>query len=278
MKVGNTHEELYRQRMNDSEELFHWRVVAASVRGTSHEKVGQLCQDAHRWEKLPEGVFVAAVADGAGSATLGKVGAIVASQTAVETIVLNVGTPNHPPLLSLPEDEKGWQLLLTKALEAAKIAVEAEAIACKMTARDLATTLILVVATPNLIAAAQVGDGVAVARDADGNFIALTAPQRGEYINETTFLVSPNALDTAQVNLWHGATANIAVLSDGLQMLALEMSEGKPHVPFFSPLFHFMADVTDESEAKEQLVAFLRSPRIIDRTDDDLTLLLATLS
>lgn len=277
MKVGNTHEELYRQRMNDSEELFHWRVVAASVRGTSHERVGQLCQDAHQWEKLPEGVFVAAVADGAGSATLGKVGAIVASQTAVETISLNIGT-HRAPLLSLPEDEQGWQLLLTKALEAAKTAVEAEAIACKMTARDLATTLIIVVATPNLIAAAQIGDGVAVASDANGNFVALTAPQRGEYINETTFLVSPNALDTAQVSLWHGATANIAVLSDGLQMLALEMSEGKPHVPFFSPLFHFMADVTDESEAKEQLVAFLRSPRIIDRTDDDLTLLLATLS
>lgn len=278
MKVGDTHEELHGQRMNDSEALSHWRVVAASVRGTSHERVGQLCQDAHQWEKLSEGVLVAAVADGAGSATLGKVGAIVASQTAVETITLNVGKHNHAPLLSLPEDEQGWHLLLTKALEAAKTAVEAEAIACKMTARDLATTLIVVVATPNLIAAAQVGDGVAVASDANGNFIALTAPQRGEYINETTFLVSPNALDTAQVNLWHGVTANIAVLSDGLQMLALEMNEGKPHVPFFSPLFHFMADVTDESEAKEQLVAFLRSPRIIDRTDDDLTLLLATLS
>jgi len=46
--------------------------VAASVRGKSHE--GQLCQDAHHWEKLPEGVLVAAVADGAGSATLGKWG------------------------------------------------------------------------------------------------------------------------------------------------------------------------------------------------------------
>jgi len=51
--------------------------LPASVRG-NHEKVGQLCQDAHHWEKLPEGVLVAAVADGAGSATLGKVGAIVA--------------------------------------------------------------------------------------------------------------------------------------------------------------------------------------------------------
>jgi len=58
--------------MNTSEELFHWR-LAASVRGKPRES-GQLCQDAHHWEKLPEGVLVAAVADGAGSATLGKWG------------------------------------------------------------------------------------------------------------------------------------------------------------------------------------------------------------
>lgn len=258
--------------MNNSSEVFQWQVVAASVRGTSHERVGQLCQDAHHWEKLPDGVLVAAVADGAGSATLGKVGAIVASQTAVETITLKEAMPRSP------DDEEGWQRLLTNALEAAKTAVEAEAVACSMRARDLATTLIIVVATPNFIAAAQVGDGVAVAGDSEGNLIPLTAPQRGEYINETTFLVSPNAMDTAQVNLWRGAAVNIALLSDGLQMLALEMTEGKPHLPFFSPLFHFVANVTDETEAKEQLVAFLRSPRITERTDDDLTLLLATLS
>lgn len=271
MNVSKAQEKLGRQRMNISEELFHWQVVAASVRGTSHEKVGQLCQDAHYWEKLPDGVLVAAVADGAGSATLGKVGAIVAAQTAVETISLKEALPQSE------EDEQGWQMLLRDALVAAKTAVEAEAVVCSMTARDLATTLIIVVATPKLIAAAQVGDGVAVAGDVEGNVIALTAPQRGEYINETTFLVSPNAMDTAQVTLWHGAAANIAVLSDGLQMIALEMTNGTPHVPFFSPLFNFMVDVTDETEAKEQLVAFLRSERITKRTDDDLTLLLANL-
>ena len=254
---------------NKSSELFHWRVIAASVRGKSHEKVGQLCQDAHHWEKLPDGVVVAAVADGAGAATLGKVGAIVAAQTAVE-ICLQAHKPRH-------DDGEGWQEVLSDALVAAKKAVEAEAVACKMTARDLATTLILVIATPKLIAAAQVGDGVAVAGDDRGNIIALTTPQRGEYANETTFLVSPNALDTAQINLWHGTPANIAILSDGLQLLALEVGEGTPHTPFFSPLFNFIGAVTDEPEAKEQLVAFLRSPRIAERTDDDLTLLLATL-
>ena len=70
---------------------------------------------------------------------------------------------------------------------------------------------------------------------------------------------------------------HIAILSDGLQMLALKIPEYMPHAPFFSPLFRFVAEVTDETEAKEQLEAFLRSPRVRKRTDDDLTLLLATL-
>ena len=278
MNLSNTQEELWRQRLNTSKDLLSWRVVAASVRGTGHEKAGQLCQDAHHWEKLPEGVLVSAVADGAGSAVLGKVGAIVAAQTAVETICLKEATLRS--LINKSQtsaDETEWRSLLINALVAAKCAVEAEAEACKTKPRDLATTLILVIATPKLIAAAQVGDGVAVARDHQGNLIPLTTPQHGEYINETTFLVSPNAISTAQVTLWHGAVTNIALLSDGLQMLALDMAEGKPHVPFFSPFFNFVTKVTNETEAKEQLVAFLRSPRTSDRADDDLTLFLATL-
>lgn len=279
MNVSDTQEELWRQRLNTSKDLLYWRVVAASVRGKGHEKAGQLCQDAHYWEKLPEGVLVGAVADGAGSAVLGKVGAIVAAQTAVETICSEEATlrslTNKPQTSAADEDE--WRSLLINALVAAKCAVETEAEACKTKPRDLATTLILVIATPKLIAAAQVGDGVAVASDHQGNLIPLTTPQHGEYINETTFLVSPNAISTAQVTLSHGAITNIALLSDGLQMLALDMTEGKPYVPFFSPFFNFVTKVTDETEGKEQLVAFLRSPRTSDRADDDLTLFLATL-
>lgn len=276
MNVSDTQEDLRRQQLNASKELFYWRVVAASVRGKSHEKARQLCQDAHSWEKLPEGILVGAVADGAGSAVLGKVGAIVAAQIAVETICLKEATLRSLISQESPSED-GWRSLLISALSAAQKAVEAEAEACKMKPRDLATTLILVVVTPKLIAAVQVGDGVAVASNAQGTLIPLTIPQHGEYINETTFLVSPNALSRAQVTVWHGAITNIALLSDGLQMLALDMSEGKPYAPFFSPFFNFVAKVTDETEAKEQLVAFLQSPRTTDRADDDLTLFIATL-
>lgn len=255
--------------MNTSKQIPHWQVVAASVCGTGHVKNQQLCQDAHHWQLLPGNVLVVAAADGAGSASQGKVGAMVAVETAIESLSVRDFRRDF-----LADDET-VQLLLTEALVAAKKAVEDEAIACDRQPHDLATTLIIAIATPNMVAAVQVGDGLAVARDTKGNLLALTMPNNGEYINETTFLTSPGALDTAQMRLWREAIVNIGVLTDGLQMLALNMVVGEPHKPFFFPLFDFVENAQDKTEAKEQLVNFLGSERITQRTDDDLTLILA---
>ena len=139
---------------------------------------------------------------------------------------------------------------------------------------DLATTLILVVATPDLVAAAQVGDGAAVVDDGNGEIISLTVPQWGQYINETTFLNSRGALKKAQINVWRGTTRHVAAFTDGLQSVSLNMPEGTPHLPFFAPLFSFVSEVTDPIEAHQQLERFMRSKRVAESTGDDLTLLL----
>ncbi|MEA5513204.1 PP2C family serine/threonine-protein phosphatase [Nodularia sp. UHCC 0506] len=252
-----------------SKQISHWRVVAASVCGTSHVKNQQLCQDAHHWQLLPGNVLVTAAADGAGSASQGKVGAMVAVETAIETLAMQEITPD------ILADDALVQSLLNQALLAARKAVEDEAIACSKQPQDLATTLIVMLATPNMVAVAQIGDGLAVAKDHQGNLLALTTPDNGEYINQTTFLTSPDALDTAQIKLWRETIVNIGVLTDGLQMLALNMLVGEPHKPFFFPLFDFVENAEDKTLAKEQLVRFLGSERITQRTDDDLTLILA---
>lgn len=248
-----------------------WRTVAASVRGVSHEKTGQPCQDANSWKVLPEGILVAAVADGAGSAALSEIGANIAVQIAVETVCT---ARNILQML----DDKSLRWLLMSAFKAARFEIEIEASVRQIAVRELATTLILIVAAPQWVAVAQVGDGVAIAGDAEGNIIPLTTPQFGEYINETIFLISPGALDQTQVHVWRGDTAYVAALSDGLQMLALNMQDNVPHAPFFKPLFRFMEHVTDENSATEQLVKFLTSPRVREKTTDDLTLLVARLS
>lgn len=247
-----------------------WKVIAESVCGASHGKSGLPCQDAHHWFILIDNILIASVADGAGSASLGDIGAKVAVKKSVESIVRQDSR--------LSEDDEGLKLILTQALRSAQKAIQKEAFIYEVNERELATTLILAIATPNFAAAAQIGDGAAIIGDSQGNIIGLTEPQTGEYINQTTFLISPNAINTAQLNIWRGSVANIGIISDGLQMLALKMPEGIPYNPFFSPLFRFISKMDDKLKAKAQLEAFLRSNRVRERTEDDLTLLLGFLT
>ena len=258
--------------MNISTRTPQWQVVAASVCGTSHIKNSQLCQDAHHWQVLPNSILIAAVADGAGSATLGKVGAMVAVKTAIKYI------STQDVDQEILRNDAAVRSLLLDTIVASKQAVEDEAVGCSSSSQDLATTLIIVVATPEMGAVAQIGDGMAVVKDTQGNLIALTTPDHGEYINQTTFLTTVDALYTTQVKIYREPITNIGLLTDGLQMLAMNMAGGEPHNPFFAPLFEFVSKAEDQTVASEQLVNFLRSERITQRTDDDLTLVLAGLN
>ncbi|MDY7020635.1 MAG: PP2C family serine/threonine-protein phosphatase [Cyanobacteriota bacterium] len=249
----------------------NWQIVSASVRGTSHEKSDLPCQDAYCYQRLSNDLLVLAVADGAGSATLSEIGSKVAAETAVHTLVqMSQNT-------SAELEKIDWKGRLIETLNAAKQAVEIEAEVQEVEIRELATTLIVMVATPHLIAVSQVGDGAVVVEDKMGKIEAITQPDYGEYLNETTFLIGLDAVETAQVKIWEGSPDHLAVFSDGLQMLALKMPAGTPHRPFFSPLFKFVSSITNEQEAQEELKSFLRSPRVTERTDDDLTLILAAL-
>lgn len=252
-------------------EIGSWNVVVSSTTGASHDAQGKNCQDAYYWEIVSEDVLIVAVADGAGSASLGEVGSSVAVRAAVESVCLMKAD------IQKQADDAVFKNLLLQALESAKSSVEVEAETRKVGVKELATTLILVIATPASVAALQVGDGAAIFGDEAGNIIGLTKPEVGEFVNETTFLTSSRAIKDFQLNIWHGAIKNLVIFSDGLQRLALKMPEGIPHSPFISSLFQFVVESKDEEKAKEQLKYFLSSPKVRDETDDDITLFLATL-
>ncbi len=79
-----------------------------------------------------------------------------------------------------------------------------------------------------------------------------------------------------QIQIFEKNINHIAMFSDGLQSLALKMPGYIPHAPFFNPLFNFVSNNKNKSNMDIQIAEFLRSSRIRERTDDDLTLLLAT--
>lgn len=286
-----------------------WRVTAGSVRGVSHERAGMACQDAYAWHVTEQGVLIAALADGAGSAPLAEIGAQVAVAASIEALKGRIA--EFAPRPPMPGEKSGYagifsqnwgiggaaggaapsllgekegvsrsgavQSLLLEALTVAHHAVAAEAARHGAPERDLATTLIVLLADADGAAAAQIGDGAVVFVDEADRMEALTRPPEAEYANETTFLTSPDALKTPQVAFRAGRLTALAVFTDGLQRLALRLPEGEPHPPFFTPLFRFAAEVEDPTSAQAQLTAFLKSPRIMERADDDLTLLLAIL-
>jgi len=248
-----------------------WQTAAASKRGSRHEATGAGCEDSYQVVQPAPGVLAIAVADGAGSAKLAEVGAKIVTEHGVAQACAGLEQAGDAP------DDSALQRLLEEAMAAALTAVQAEAATREVDYRDLASTMILVIAHREFIAAAQIGDGATVIADEAGNLHALTVPPPGEYINETIFLTSTDALQRMQVRVWRGRASGVAAFSDGLQMLCLKWPEFEPHAAFFTPLFNFVRNTTDEAEATSGLESFLLSERVAQLTDDDVTLVLAAL-
>ena len=78
-----------------------------------------------------------------------------------------------------------------------------------------------------------------------------------------------------QVSVYEKAVNLLAVMSDGLTRLAIKLPADEPHLPFFQPLFAFVAHADEEEQASRHLVDFLTSERVCARTDDDKSLVLA---
>lgn len=258
-----------------------WRVLHQAVRGTSHRKANLPCQDALRWEPVAPDWLVVSLADGAGSASFADVGATIAARTAlgVVTARLAKAEPASPGVTSATALDADAALngLFVEAFQTARAAVLDEASRRQVRPRELATTLLVFVARPGLAAAAQVGDGATLVAESPERLRALTRPGISEYLNETTFLTSDNALEGLQCSVRRGPVRYAALFSDGLQLLALKLPEADPHARFFQPLFRFLDAAPDLGVANGQLREFLESPRITERADDDLSLLIASL-
>ena len=254
-----------------------WRAIARCATGTSHLKQQMPCQD-YGGCKILNNVIVGAVADGAGSAKYADIGANLAVETVLQYLAgveqwlqkhKNVGELQPQPL---PEIEA--RRLFTQTVNKVVAAMEAQAQRGGYSIEDLACTLLVVIATPNWVAAMQIGDGFIVVRPEQEEPQLLFSPDKGEYINETTFVTSANALDRMRVCVHSGKQEFICASTDGLERLAIRMSDNTPFAPFFQPLEEYMQELGNPEQEDEYLMKFLDSDRLNARTDDDKTLLL----
>jgi hypothetical protein len=246
-----------------------WRVVGASVQGTSHLDKNTPCQDAHAHCFGGGGELLLAIADGAGSAERSQEGA----QCAVQQVVAALDAALRK---GVPVDEAGWHTLMMQAFAAARQAVMQIATDQNVSLRSFATTLACAVVCDDWMVVGQIGDGAAVAEDEHGALFMTARPQRGEYANEAYFLTMPDALNYVVVYAAARPVRSLALTTDGLLRLAFKLPEYEPSERFFQPLLAFMTVSDDLDQAQMDLAAFLNSPRVCARSDDDKTLVLAT--
>ena len=243
-----------------------WRVVPASVVGTSHERTGTPCQDACDLLRLNAGgedVLLLAIADGAGSAALSHLG----SSEAVSHLLAVVRRTYLDMKSVTREQTREWMQEVLNHL--AKVAERENA-----PMSQFACTLLLALVARNGAIFAQIGDGGWVV-EKDGELIPGTWPQIGQFVNITTFITTESALDAMQFTRLEGEIGAVAGFTYGLKMLALNFAGHQAHAPFFSPMFDAVRNCDDETSLIAPLRAFLASEPVTTRTDDDKTLVLA---
>ena len=254
-----------------------WKAIARSAIGTSHFKQQLPCQDAGGYQILNH-VIVGAVADGAGSAKYADVGAELAVQTALGCLtriaVRLQKRERFEQLQPQPLTEEQASRLFTKTVNKVVTALRIQAATKGYSVSDLACTLLVFVATPDWVAAMQIGDGFIAVRCQSEAPQLLFSPDKGEYINETTFVTSANALDALRVYVQTGKPEFICAATDGLERVAIRMSDWTPFAPFFKPLEEYLRASSTPEQEDEYLMRFLDSDRLNARTDDDKTLLL----
>ncbi|MEO7860067.1 MAG: PP2C family serine/threonine-protein phosphatase [Nitrospirales bacterium] len=245
-----------------------WRFAAARATGKSHHKSGLPCQDRLACMVLPHDAFIAVLADGAGSAAMGEIGA----EIAVNTIVARLQR-------ALEEGRSDFGALLQEAAVQAREAVVSEAIKQELEPRSFASTLLVLMLVPEGGAALQIGDGVIVVSDGGNGWSWVFWPQRGEYANTTYFLTDDDAIERIQVETFSGAISDIALMSDGLEPLALHYASKAVHDPFFNGMFRPLHQSDGHAEIihlSVSLERFLSSDQVGSRTDDDVSVILAT--
>jgi hypothetical protein len=247
-----------------------WKLLYESVRGTSHERCEQPCQDAAfggLTRNGEEAVLVVACADGAGSAALADTGAGIACQTITRLI--------------FDACEQGFAIagieeaLALQWYQEVRARLEAEAAQRGVDVRELACTLLTAVVGQSAAVFAQVGDGEIVTFE-DEEYRTVFWPQRGEYANTTHFLTSSDFIQALEFRRHDGVIEELALMTDGLQMLALDYARRQAHGPFFRPLFLQLRNAPSTEDLIVPLREFLNSPRVNERTDDDKSLILAS--
>ncbi len=211
-----------------------WLYAGASVPGVVHEQTGKLCEDVWAVEVRPSEapeVFAIALSDGAGGARFGHLGALLSVKWASRTLV-----------------EEFKELMAADALEARlrfvgrlRRILLRRARKARENLREFACTLIaLAVDSAGQWIMFHIGDGGVVAQ-VDDELTILSAPQKGEFVNQTFFVTDDDSVQHVHLLRHQPGTTEplpraFALFTDGIENLLINEKNGKV-APVFTKLF-----------------------------------------
>lgn len=248
-----------------------WRVLGCSAAGDAHLLGGRGCEDALRWEALPDGSIALAVADGLGSESLGATGAALAADALVLEAVAALRARE-------PADADAWRRLLEDvvALSARRVRAAIGAFAPGTDPHAAGATIALAVVRRPWLAAVVVGDCFVLVERLDGSQHVLLRPWEGDGpVTLTATLVGVQPGQVRAVVARDPGVCGVILSSDGLASVALQ-DAGSPtehvHQPFIAPIIEHAVSGADPNGLAAQL---LSATDIRGRTADDRTILVA---
>jgi hypothetical protein len=203
-----------------------WELLAASIRGKLHAHKAQWRDDTYRTAWVGDWTVIA-LADGAGSARLARVGANVACEEAVNAVREQLAvcrlSPSEDDVPS-PVDQETIRRVLVEGALRARHGILREVNERRCAIRDFNTTFLLALHTPfganALVGALQIGDGAIGVYTKGDDCQLVGAADHGEYSSETCFLTTPGIEEQfrqrTHVTLFKRGIRCLAVMCDGV--------------------------------------------------------------
>jgi hypothetical protein len=249
-----------------------WSWIGACSIGTSHLASGTGCDDAGACVEIDTqngSTLIAVVSDGAGSASLSKLGSHIVSTGFCRSALRFARRGGKAKDL----DEE----IASEWLDDLRDRIEQASIRQNSPRRSFAATLLGCMIQSDGIAIVHVGDGAcAIHLRAEPHWQVPSWPVQGEYASTTNF-VTDDPEPIINLSYVSGDITEVALFSDGLERLALDFATKKAFSPFFNSMFKTFPDEGSGRyrQLSRDLRTFLDGPSIIQRTDDDKTLIMA---
>lgn len=237
-----------------------WNSVQCAIQGRSHVKTGIPCQD-KTFCLNENGVYVIALADGAGSAKMSHYGAEVVSKK-----ICHILASKFEAFYNESDGVAIKRVIIGDLIKELEIFSENQE--CEI--KELASTLLSVAVRNGKYIIVHIGDGV-IGYVKNNELRIASFPENGEFINTTIFVTSKDALGT--MKLMKGELKGITgfvLMSDGTE-ISLYDKRNKTLVPVLKKLMDLSQKIDCKYLQSEIEKGF---QNVIKKTMDDCSLIM----